>query len=184
MNTLIYRAAGFSPGVAAEAELDRHHFPAELGRLALGPLLRLIRFLGLIREKDRLGRKQRSFPRTDLTTAIQAGHAATAALRDWPHPLHDVLRRVLPPGADNPAALKFSQIFGNFYRHLFRVPPRSEFGFLHDVFESFVIEDWPGMIRGQHRYFSALQCSSARRFMIFISPPGRRWLSLPDGKCR
>jgi hypothetical protein len=62
---------------------------------------------------------------------------------------------MLPPEADNPAALSFSEIFGNFYRHLFRVLPRNEFGFLHDVFETFVIEDWPGLIRGQHRYFSA-----------------------------
>jgi hypothetical protein len=61
---------------------------------------------------------------------------------------------MLPPGVTDPASLNFSKIFGNFYRHLFRVLPRSEFGFLHDVFESFVIEDWKGLIRGQHRYFS------------------------------
>jgi hypothetical protein len=42
---------------------------------------------------------------------------------------------MLPSGADNPAALKFSQVFGNFYRHLFRVLPRSQFGFLHNAFE-------------------------------------------------
>lgn len=54
-----------------------------------------------------------------------------------------------------PAALNFSEIFGNFYRHLFRVLPRGDFGFLHDLFEKFVIEDWKGLIRGQHRYFSA-----------------------------
>ncbi len=154
MNTLIYRAAGFSLGAAAELELNDYHFPPDLGRLALGPLLRLVRFLGLIGEKDRLRRKQRPFPRTDLVTAIQAGQTATAVLRDWPRPLREVLQRMLPPDADNPAALKFSEIFGNFYRHLFRVLPRREFGFLHDAFERFVIEDWKGLIRGQHRYFS------------------------------
>jgi hypothetical protein len=62
---------------------------------------------------------------------------------------------MLPLEIADPAALNFSEIFGNFYRHLFRVLPRSEFGFLHDVFERFAIEDWPGLIRGQHRYFSA-----------------------------
>jgi hypothetical protein len=36
------------------------------------------------------------------------------------------------------------------------VLPRADFGFLHDVFERFVIEDWNGLIRGQHRYFSAV----------------------------
>jgi hypothetical protein len=59
------------------------------------------------------------------------------------------------PVLEDPAALTFRIIFGNFYRHLFRVLPRSEFGFLHDAFERFVIEDWDGFIRGQHRYFSA-----------------------------
>jgi hypothetical protein len=62
---------------------------------------------------------------------------------------------MLPPESTHPAALNFSAIFGNFYRHVFRVLPRSDFGFLHDVFEKFVIEDWKGLIRGQHRYFSA-----------------------------
>jgi hypothetical protein len=155
INTLIYRAAGLSLGGAVELQLGAYRFPPELGQLALGPLLRLIRFVGLIGEKDRLRRKQRSFPRTDLTTAIQAGEAATAVLRDWPRPFHEILLRMLPLGANNPAALKFSQIYGNFYRHLFRVLPRSEFGFLHDVFERFVIDDWKGLVRGQHRYFTA-----------------------------
>ncbi len=49
---------------------------------------------------------------------------------------------MLPPDPHNPATLNFSEIFGNFYRHLFRVLPRREFGFLHDVFERFVIEEW------------------------------------------
>jgi hypothetical protein len=79
----------------------------------------------------------------------------TVQAAEQPRPLREVLQRVLPSGADNPATLKFSQIFGNFYRHLFRVLPRNEFGFLHDAFEEFAIEDWKGFIRSQHRYFSA-----------------------------
>jgi len=154
MNTLIYLAAGFAPGAAAELALSEYHFPSELRRLPLGPLLRLIRFLGLTIDKDRLRGKQRPFSRTDLLTATQAGQAATAALRDWPRPLREILRHMLPPDPHNPATLNFSEIFGNFYRHLFRVLPRREFGFLHDVFEKFVIEEWKGLIRGQHRYFS------------------------------
>ena len=154
MNTLIYLAAGFAPGASAELALSEYHFPSELRQLALGPLLRLIRFLGLTIDKDRLRGKQRPFSRTDLLTATQAGQAATAALRDWPRPLREILRRMLPPDPDNPAILNFKDIFGNFYRHLFRVLPRREFGFLHDVFEKFVIEEWKGLIRSQHRYFS------------------------------
>src|SRR6516162_6039363 len=58
MNALIYRAAGFSLGAAVELQLAAYHFPPELGRLALGPLLRLIRFVEFIGEKGRLRRKQ------------------------------------------------------------------------------------------------------------------------------
>ena len=72
----------------------------------------------------------------------------------WPRPLREVLRRMIPESA-NPATLNFCDIFGNFYRHLFRVLPRREFGFVHDTFEKFVIQDWKGFIRGQHRYSSA-----------------------------
>ena len=69
---------------------------------------------------------------------------------------------MLPPETDNPADLNFSEIFGNFYRHSFRVLPRSELGFLHEAFERFVLEDWRGLIRGQHRYFSTAVRRSSR----------------------
>jgi hypothetical protein len=48
MNALIYPAAGFSLSVEAELQLGAYHFSPELGQLALGPQLRLIRFVGLI----------------------------------------------------------------------------------------------------------------------------------------
>ena len=155
MTTLIYLAAGFPPGAVAELAVSDYHFPRELKWLALGPLLRLIRFLGLTMDKDKLRWKQRPFPRTDLMTGMQASEAAIRILRDWPRSFREILRRMLPPDPDNPAALNFSDIFGNFYRHLFHVLPRRECGFLHEAFERFVIEEWKGVIRGQHRYFSA-----------------------------
>ena len=62
---------------------------------------------------------------------------------------------MIPQEGDEPAALNFKAIFGNFYRHLFCVLPRSDFGFFHDAFERFVVEDWRGVVRGQHRHFSA-----------------------------
>ena len=99
--------------------------------------------------------KQRPFAATNLSTAMEIDRSAVALLRDWPRPLREVLRHMLPSPSTHPAALNFSEIFGNFYRHLFRVLPRKEYGFLHDAFERFVIEDWKGLIRGQHRYFSA-----------------------------
>ena len=155
INAAIYRAAGFPPGEDAELDLVDCGFPPEMLRLGLGALLRLALFVGSIREKDKLRRKQRPFTATDLAVATEIDHGAVAVLREWPQPLRKVLRNMLPPEVADPAALNFSKIFGNFYRHLFRVLPRTEFGFLHDVFERFVIEDWPGLIRGQHRYFSA-----------------------------
>jgi len=161
MNTTIYGAAGFPTGAAAELALTNYHFPPELTQLALGSLLRLIRFVGLIGEENRLRRKQRPFPRTDPIAAIQAGQVTIAVLRDWPRPYREMLKRMGPQEADDPAALRFNEMFGNFYRHLFCVLPRSEFGFLHDAFERYVIEDWKGLVRGQHRRFSSAIRKSA-----------------------
>jgi TniQ len=155
INAAIYRAAGFSPGNAAETALASCGFPAELLGLRLGALLRLVLFVGSMKEQDRLRRKQQHFAATNLAAASEIGRAAATMLGLWPWSLRAVLRHMLPPETGNPAALKFNEIFGNFYRHLFRVLPRNEFGFLHAAFERFVIEDWKGLIRGQHRYFSA-----------------------------
>jgi len=155
INAAIYKAAGFPPGKDAELDLVDCGFPPEMLRLGLGALLRLVLFVGASREKDRLRTKQRPFIATDLVVATEIDRGAVAVLREWPRPLREALKNMLPPEITDPAALNFSKIFGNFYRHLFRVLPRIEFGFLHDVFERFVIEDWPGLIRGQHRYFSA-----------------------------
>jgi hypothetical protein len=154
INTAIYRAAGFPYGNAAKVALANCGFPAELLELRLGPLLRLVLFVGSIKEQDRLRSKQQYFAATNLAVATEIGRAAATMLGDWPQSLRAVLRRMLPPEAANPATLNFREIFGNFYRHLFRVLPRNEFGFLHEAFESFVIEDWRGFVRGQHRYFS------------------------------
>jgi len=155
INAAIYKVAGFPPGEDAELDLVDCGFPPEMLRLGLGALLRLALFVGSIREKDKLRRKQRPFAATDLAVATEIDHGAVAVLREWPQPLREVLRNMLPREVADPAALNFSKIFGNFYRHLFRVLPRNEFGFLHEAFEQFVIEDWKGLIRGQHRYFSA-----------------------------
>jgi hypothetical protein len=162
INAAIYRAARFPPGERAELDLAECGFPPEMLRLSLGALLRLILFVGSIREKDKLRQTQRPFAATDIAFATEIDRAAVTVLREWPRPLREVLGHMLPPEPTDPAALNFSKIFGNFYRHLFRVLPRSEVGFLHDVFERFVIEDWPGLIRGQHRYFSAAVLRNSR----------------------
>jgi hypothetical protein len=154
INAIIYRAAQFTPARTAEIDVGDCNFPPELLQLKLGTLLRVLVFIGSINDGNILRRKQRPFRATDLSLAVAICHGAVALLRDWPGPLHQVFHRMIPQTADV-ATLNFSDIFGNFYRHLFCVLPRREFGFLHDAFEQFIIEDWKGLIRGQHRYFSA-----------------------------
>lgn len=154
INSIVFRAAKSTLAETPGVDVADFDFPPELLQLKLGPLLRFILFVGSINEGSILRRKQRPFRATDLAGAMAICRGAVALLRDWPQPLREVLRRMIPQSA-NPATLNFSDIFGNFYRHLFRVLPRREFGFLHDAFEQFVIEDWKGFIRGQHRYFSA-----------------------------
>jgi TniQ len=151
---MVYRAAGSTLAEAAVANIADFRFPPELFQLKLGALLRFILFLGSINAGSTLRRKQRPFRATDLAGATAISRGAVALLRDWPRSLCEVLRHMVPESVE-PATLNFSKIFGNFYRHLFRVLPRREFGFLHDAFEQFVIDDWKGFIRGQHRYFSA-----------------------------
>jgi len=150
IHAAIHRAAGFPVGATVERDLADYGFPPEMLGMQLGSLLKLILFLGSVKERLR---KQEPFSGTDLVASIDINRTAVMLLRDWPAPLCERLRSVAPAPED-PAALGFRSIFGNFYRHLFRVLPRSEFGFLHDAFERFVIEDWDGFIRGQHRYFS------------------------------
>ena len=153
INAIVFRAAKFTLAETAGVEVADFGFPPELIQLKLGALLRFVLFVGSINEGSILRRKQRPFRATDLVGAMAICRGAVALLRDWPRPLREVLRRMIPQSA-NPATLNFSDIYGNFYRHLFRLLPRREFGFVHDAFEEFVIEDWKGFIRGQHRYFS------------------------------
>lgn len=155
LHAAIWQAARVPFDHAAPRAVANYGFPPHLLDLKLGPLLRLILFVGSIQENGTLRRKQPPFAATDLPAAAKIGRAAAALLRNWPQPFREVLRCIVPPTAENPVALHFSEVFGNFYRHLFRILPRQEVGFLHEVFEQFVIEEWKGLIRGQHRYFSA-----------------------------
>jgi len=167
INAVIYRAAGFSPGTAAERDVDHYEFAPELAGLSLGSLLLLIRFVRSIRHEDVPNRRRRSYTRIDLNVATQTARTAAALLGNWPCQLRAALRHMIPED-ENASHLEFNNVFGNFYFQLFRALPRNEFGFLHDVFEEFVREDWKGLLRGQHRFFSA----STRE----KSP----WLSLPE----
>lgn len=171
ISAALYRAAGFHPH-ACGAELKRANVPRILGNLTLDPLLVLIRFVGSIQEEGKLRRKQIKFALTDIDAAIKVGSAAASILMDWPRSFREMLRRMAPGQTQNTADLSFrnSDVFGNFYRHLYEVLPRKEFGFLHDTFEEFVAQDWKGLIRGQHRFFSSLTRRSSQ------------WITLSEAK--
>jgi hypothetical protein len=153
INAAIYRASGFPLGDAAE-ESNRYHFPPEMARLGLGSLLMLVQFVGCA-GGDRMARwKQRRLPSTDLATVTDIGRIAAEVLRDWPRQLREALRRMLPAQRERAADVSFRDVFGNFYRHLLRVLPRADFGFLQEAFEEFVVEDWNGVLRRNSRCIS------------------------------
>jgi hypothetical protein len=163
INTVIYHAAAFPLADEAKYDLAAYNFAAEMLKLRLGSLLRLVLWGGSI-EKGRLCSKQKVEPR-NLDAATEICRAAVTTLRDWPVPFLEALRNMLPPHSDNPDTLKFGRIFGAFYRYLYQDFPRREFGFLLNVFERLVIEDWKGFIRGGHhrpRYFSRAVLQNSR----------------------
>jgi len=150
VNTAIFRAAGFRwDDWKTNAQAS---FPSVVADLGLDGLLRLIQFLGSSQEQGILRRTQaRAF--AELSRASEIGIAAARLLIDWPLSFRKMLKCKVPK-VESVATLNFHEIFGNFYRHLFCALPRTEFGFLHEAFENFVMEDWQGVVRGQHRWFS------------------------------
>jgi hypothetical protein len=109
----IHSAAGFAAEKTAGLDVNDCAFPPELLRLNLSALLRLIVFVGSMKEESTLRRKQPHFGATNLAAATEICRGAVTLLRDWPRPLREVLRQTVPQAA-NPATLNFSDIFGNF----------------------------------------------------------------------
>ena len=154
IQALIYQASGVALTDRAQEDLGAACLAPELQRLELGSLLRLVLFAGSIGDEGWLRPKQRPFAATDLTGAKNVGREAAALFKEWPRPFHEALRHMLPAEVEDPSTLNFSRIYGNFYRHLFRVLSDDEAAFLRQEFERFVVADWKGLIRGNHRYFS------------------------------
>jgi hypothetical protein len=154
IQALIYQASGVTLTEQAQEDLRAICLPPELERLELGSLLRMVVFAGSIGDDGSLRPKQRPFGATDLTGAKKIAREAAALFGEWPRPFHEALRRMLPVAAKDPSKLNFSRIYGNFYRHLFRVLSAGEAAFLRQEFERFVVAEWKGLIRGTHRYFS------------------------------
>jgi hypothetical protein len=177
INAAIHCAAGYYRE-HCESELQRAKFVPVLADLRLDALLNVVRFLGSIQEEGRLRRKQIR-PFAELGAATRIGVEAATMLLDWPVSFREMLRRMVPGEVKNAASLNFDEVFGNFYRHLFHVLPRKEFGFLHHAFEKFVVEDWPGLVRGGHsRFPSAIRGStqwiSAAKAQKTAGIPSRR----------
>jgi hypothetical protein len=154
LNAAIYRAGGFQQE-ACEILLKHASFPAGLNDLRLDGLLRVIRFVGSIQQDGRLRTRQIRFSAANLGVATELGIAASATLADWPRAFCSMLRLMLPAVAENVVHPTFQDLFGNFYRHLYLVLPRKVFGFLHDAFEKFVIEDWKGLVRRNRSFLTA-----------------------------
>lgn len=154
IQALIYQASGITLTEQAREDLRATCLAPELERLDLGSLLRMVVFAGSIGDEGWLRPKQRPFAATDLTGAKKIGREAAALFSEWPRPFHEALRHMLPGKAEDPSKLNFSRIYGNFYRHLFRVLSAGEAAFLRQEFERFVVAEWKGLIRGNHRYFS------------------------------
>jgi hypothetical protein len=147
INAAIYRASGFQCGAAVEKESNRYHFPPEMARLGLSSLLSLVQFVGCAGGNGMSRWKQRRLASTDLAAVTDIGMTAAVVLRDWPRQLREVLRRMMPGQVESVADVNFRDVFGNFYRHLLRVLPRADFGFLQDAFEEFIVEDWNDVVR-------------------------------------
>jgi hypothetical protein len=154
INAAIYHAAGFPSDKAVNLDEASCRFPLKMYELGVGSLLRLVVFAGSLKEKDRLRRNALPFVATDLIATMEIGRAAATVLRDWPRPLHEHLRHVVSQAPGAAAAGHFDEVFGRIYRHVFQVFPGQEFGFLHDAFEHFVVEDWKWPIRRPHRHLS------------------------------
>jgi hypothetical protein len=147
INAAIHRAAGFPEGNGS-ADIETAAFPTPLVKLSLDDLIGLILAIGSLGAAQS---KQSKFAATDLDSAVKVGRRAATALADWPRCFHDSLRRLLPSDPANAGEITFQRTFGSFYQYLLDASKHSQFVFLREAFEQFAVQDWPGVLRGQHR---------------------------------
>jgi hypothetical protein len=57
----------------------------------------------------------------------------------------------LPVPENDRGVITFRGLYGDYYQYLLDAAHRVEFRFLTDAFDEFVMRDWPGLLRGQHR---------------------------------
>jgi hypothetical protein len=72
-------------------------------------------------------------------------------LGKWPSGFHEQLRALLPASVSDHGSITFRSVYGDFYQYLLDAAHHREFKFLVDAFDEFVVQCWPGVVRGQHR---------------------------------
>jgi hypothetical protein len=147
MTALIFRAAGSTIYDEAEYDLAVYRLPQKVLGLQLGSLLRLVLLLGSIKQKGTQCGKNMSIDINSPAAAAQVCQSAIAMLKDWPSPLYDVLKKMLPlTDTNNPDTWKLNQAFGRFYHRLFLNLSHRKFSFLLDTVHSVVMEQWHGFM--------------------------------------
>jgi hypothetical protein len=147
INAAIYRSAGFPIGIG-HFDLGNESLPVELAGLSLDDLIGFICACASFSNGDKSARKPAL---TYLGTAMSVAYQAARFLRKWPSGFHNRLRELLPVPENDRGVITFRGLYGDYYQYLLDAAHRVEFRFLTDAFDEFVMRDWPGLLRGQHR---------------------------------
>jgi hypothetical protein len=160
LNAAVYRSSGFSVGIGLD-DLRNAGFPPALEELALDDLIGLILATSTLERDPRQPQKPAV---TDLNTVKSVVLDAACVLRAWPTGLHNRLCALLPRSDSDRAAVTFRSLYGDFYEYLLDMARHQKFHFLIDGFNMFVVQYWPGILRGQHR----LAVEPSRKTMRWI----------------
>jgi hypothetical protein len=147
INAVVYQAAGFPIGLG-RFDLGQANFPQELSSLGLDALIGLIVALG---SSKATSHRTPKLAITEIDGSMSVAKRASSMLKSWPLGFHAELCRVLPSTPEDPGVASLSATFGDFYRFLLEVRKSSEFAFLTDSFQEFVVRHWSGLVRGQQR---------------------------------
>jgi hypothetical protein len=99
---------------------------------------------------------------TDLETAQCVAREAARLLSSWPSGFYDRLGTLLPSLVSDRSSVTFRDIYGDYYQYLLDAAHHAEFNFLIDTFDEFVVQHWPGVVRGQHRLLPQSTCGKKR----------------------
>jgi hypothetical protein len=149
MTTALYLATNMS-NERLRKPTSNLGFPAELDSLELNSLTTLVAFLGAMGQGKHA--KQTAYVPTSLESTIELLRSAGRVLAKWPNGFHDFLSKMQKSSSQLADAITFRDAFGNHFRGL--VGLGAEFTFLLVAFEKFIVSEWPGVVRRQHRSFS------------------------------